>query len=291
MASIPQMVYQGIPTITTNAAPTFGAINKYDASSGALSVTLPALSSLNPGVSCILQKNPGDLTSNTITFIPNGSDAFDNGAPSVYLTQPGEIKVLQKISITGANLWMITNTVADTSPYWALQSAGQICTLPRIQLNTGLQLVSGTLHLAYFQAPNRVSALTISNVAVSTGDVAAAGVTLAEIGIFSVDPVTGDLVLVAVSNSAATILEAGTYTNESVSLTSSVSLVPGSTCAVGILVIASTMPEMVGAYVVADANDVAPRLVGLAAGLTDMPTTVAAASIGYEYRLLYFRMF
>lgn len=185
MASIPQMVYQGIPTITTNAAPTFGAINKYDASSGALSVTLPALSSLNPGVSCILQKNPGDLTSNTITFIPNGSDAFDNGAPSVYLTQPGEIKVLQKISITGANLWMITNTVADTSPYWALQSAGQICTLPRIQLNTGLQLVSGTLHLAYFQAPNRVSALTISNVAVSTGDVAAAGVTLAEIGIFS----------------------------------------------------------------------------------------------------------
>ncbi|OIN79035.1 hypothetical protein BST29_19185 [Mycobacterium malmoense] len=291
MASIPQMVYQGTPTITTNTAPLFGVINKYDASSGPLSVALPALSSLNPGVSCILQKSPSDLTSNTITFTPNGTDGFDNGASAVYLTQPGEIKVLQKITISGANVWMITNTVSDSSPYWALQPAGQICTLPRIQLNTSLPLASGTLHLAYFQAPAGVSALTISNVAVSTGDVAAAGVTLALIGIFSVDPVTGDLTLVAVSNSAATILEAGTYNNDSVSLTSPVSLVPGGTYAVGILVIASTMPEMVGEYVVGDANSVAPRLVGFVTSLTEMPTTVAAASIYNEYRLLYFRMF
>lgn len=155
MASIPQMVYQGTPTVTTNTAPLFGAINKYNASTGPLSVTLPLLSSLNPSVSCILQKDPADLTTNAIIFTPaSGGDSFDNGVPSVSLTQSGEIKVLQKISISGANLWMITNTmfhkggITSLASEFALTDSASAAVIIGTNLDPGLLAVGATYRIS-----------------------------------------------------------------------------------------------------------------------------------------------
>lgn len=290
MVSIPQMVYQGMPTLTTNATPTLGAINVYDASGGSLAVALPALSSVNPGVSCILQKSPTDLTSNPITFTPDGTDFFDNGATAVFLTQPGEIKVLQKISVAGANAWMITNTVAQQVPYWETQPAGQITTLPRVVFNSGLQLTSGAITLAYFQTPAAATNLAVSNVVFQTGSAAAAGLTLAKVGLFSIDG-SGNLTRIGATASAATVtaLQGATNTASSIALTAPVTLSAGTVYATGILATGTTMPMMSGLFTGSEAN-LTPRLVAAKSGLTDLPTTINVGDLVNEFRMLYFRM-
>jgi hypothetical protein len=98
----------GAPVISTATAPAMGAINTYNASSGALSVTLPALSSLNVGASCDVEKIAVDTTYNAITFTCNGADLFNNTASSTTLSIPGEMKTFQVISVNGTKFWQIT---------------------------------------------------------------------------------------------------------------------------------------------------------------------------------------
>src|ERR1700756_4676572 len=103
MVSIPQMTLVGQPVITTTAAPTFGAINKYNASAGSLAVTLPALTGLTVGAYCIVQKDSADTSTNTVTFTRVGGDTFDDTSTSLVLSAPGEMRTLQKISISGTS--------------------------------------------------------------------------------------------------------------------------------------------------------------------------------------------
>jgi hypothetical protein len=95
----------GATLMTTNTAPTLGNINSYNASSGALAVSLPALSGLNVGASCVVEKWSQDTTLNTVSFTTSGADTFDDLSTTQILLAPGEKRQLQVITISGTKYW------------------------------------------------------------------------------------------------------------------------------------------------------------------------------------------
>lgn len=104
----------GAAVITTATAPTMGNINSYNASGGAISNTLPALSGLNVGASCLVEKWQTDGTLNAVSFTSTASDSgntgnttdtFDDGSTSFALVAPGDKAMLQVISISGVKYW------------------------------------------------------------------------------------------------------------------------------------------------------------------------------------------
>lgn len=103
-----QTALNGAATITTATAPTMGNINSYSAASGALAITLPALSSLNAGASCIVEKSVADVSSNTITHTAHSGDTFDDLTATLVLQYSGEKRTLQVVSILGTKYWKIT---------------------------------------------------------------------------------------------------------------------------------------------------------------------------------------
>ena len=103
-----QTVLNGATAITTATAPTMGNINTYNASAGSLSPALPALSTLNVGASCIVEKSALDNTYNTVSFVAAGSDTFDDANTGLTLVVPGEKRNLQVITISGAKHWKVT---------------------------------------------------------------------------------------------------------------------------------------------------------------------------------------
>ena len=106
---------RGATTITTTTAPSLGSINSYNASAGAISVTLPALAGSNAGAFCIVEKNVADTTVNAVTFTANSGDTFDDATTSVALTHSGEKRTLQIISIGGTKYWKITSVSRGTA--------------------------------------------------------------------------------------------------------------------------------------------------------------------------------
>jgi hypothetical protein len=96
-------------TYSTATAPLMGTINWYNASGGAFSSTLPALSGLNVGANCIAGKTPLDLTYNAATFVANGADTFIDGTTSFFVSSPGENRTLQVVAVGGTKFWQITD--------------------------------------------------------------------------------------------------------------------------------------------------------------------------------------
>lgn len=81
--------------LSASTAPTINKLNIYDASGGALRPPLPALSGLAVGATYPVQKAATDLTKNTVTFLPNGSDTFDSGATQFSLQEIGELRIFE----------------------------------------------------------------------------------------------------------------------------------------------------------------------------------------------------
>lgn len=182
-----------------------------------------------------------------------------------------------------------TNAIAElqtelSAPLILSQPTAMFCTLPRTQEN---EVTVGVreLNLTYFEAP---SALPVANIGCLTGSTAAASVTLAKFGIYSVDP-SGNLTLIA-ATANTTGLFAGTYSGYQAALTASVSLAQGSMYAVGYLIDAVTMPTLIGSYTVDDAN-LPPRICGLLTSQTDLPSSIPAGSVAHNYRVFYARLF
>lgn len=99
---------------TNTSAPAMGYVNRYDASSGPLSVSLPALSGLNVSARVMLQKYKLDATVNTVTFSRAGSDQFDDGSTSLVLTESGESRTLQVVLISGVKRWKVMESMGST---------------------------------------------------------------------------------------------------------------------------------------------------------------------------------
>lgn len=133
-------VLNGAAVITTAAAPTLGNINRYNASSGALAVTLPALSGLNIGASCLLEKDTLDTTLNTITFTANSGDTLDDAATSFGIFVPGEKINLQVESVAGTKYWKVAGATHHRNGVMA--GAAQVAVT---NTTTATDLITATL--------------------------------------------------------------------------------------------------------------------------------------------------
>lgn len=100
---------------TNTSAPAMGYINRYDATAGGLTVTLPALSGLNVGSRTMVQKHTLDVSTNTVTFNRAGSDQFDDASTSAVLTRSGESRTLQVVLISGVKRWKVTESMSTAS--------------------------------------------------------------------------------------------------------------------------------------------------------------------------------
>jgi hypothetical protein len=108
-------VLNGAAAITASTAPTLGNINRYNASSGALTPTLPALSGLNVGASCVVEKDRSDTTYNTVTFTANSGDTFEDTTTIRVLSLPDEKLTLQVISVSGTKYWTVSGGLVPKS--------------------------------------------------------------------------------------------------------------------------------------------------------------------------------
>lgn len=106
------MALAGSPVITTASAPSMGAFNRYDATAGSLTVTLPALLGINVPARLAVQKYLGDVSAHTVTFNCAGTDKFDDGTTTSLppLIDAGDQYELQVISISGTKRWKIVGT-------------------------------------------------------------------------------------------------------------------------------------------------------------------------------------
>jgi hypothetical protein len=155
-------------------------------------------------------------------------------------------------------------------------SSGE-ATLPRRMVGSStISISNGSMRLTYFTARKSE---TIASIRTATGAVAAAGATLARVGIYSVAS-NGNLTLVA-SIANDTTLWIATNTQYTRSLSASFAKQRGQRYAVGVLIVgSSTAPQFCGQGVLPPTEAVvAPRLAGLSISHTDLPATVAAASV------------
>jgi hypothetical protein len=147
-------------------------------------------------------------------------------------------------------------------------------------------MTSGALFLSYFTARKNETQTKVRTYTVGTA--AAATPTLVRIGLYEVLS-NGDLSLVA-STASDTALYAATNTAYEKALQAGYALVKGKRYAYGILVVsAAAVPALAAttASVVADELAKTPRLNGVATGLSDLPATVTAGSVGATAQRVY----
>lgn len=102
-------------TVTASSAPLLGDINTYDATTGAISIPLPALAMLNIGSNLMVEKDSRDVSGNSMTINCAGSDTFYDGTTSVSLATPGEGRTLQVVSINGTRYWKIMSSSINSN--------------------------------------------------------------------------------------------------------------------------------------------------------------------------------
>jgi hypothetical protein len=110
-----QLTYGASAVITANTAPTQGNLNRYDASGGALSITLPALSGVDDGANFLIEKYVGDTGLNAVTFTRSGSDTFVNASTSFTLDRPGQRAWLQVVTVSSTKYWAVI-LAGETNP-------------------------------------------------------------------------------------------------------------------------------------------------------------------------------
>jgi hypothetical protein len=93
--------------ITTSSAPALGYINRYNASGGVLTVTLPALSTANVGAQTLVEIDTLDTSFNSVRFTAAGTDTFVDGTVSFNMVRAGEKCNLQVVSVSGVKYWKI----------------------------------------------------------------------------------------------------------------------------------------------------------------------------------------
>ena len=152
--------------------------------------------------------------------------------------------------------------------------------LPRLNTFGAQPSVSGTVHLTYFTARKSE---TINNIRMLTDNTAAAGTTLARMGIYSVG-VNGDLTLVAATANDTTLFNA-MYSPFSRALTAPFNKLKGNRYAAALLFIGTTPPTITGLTVSGADASLPPRLCGIVAGQTDLPPSITAGSVTEDYRL------
>lgn len=151
-------------------------------------------------------------------------------------------------------------------------------------------LGSGALQLTYFVAQ---TSETINQIVAYSSATAAATVTLVRFAVYSV-AANGDLTLVASTVNDPTLLTV-THTRYAKATTAPWAKVAGQRYAAGILSVSTTSPTTysitsLGAGVVDTIFSQQPRISGSVSGQTDLPASVAAASVAGSRRIPYIEM-
>ena len=282
MALIPYFL-AGATVISANTAPSMGKINVYSATAAPRTAALPALSGLNVGARLSVAKSMADTDSNPVTINCAGSDTYQDGVTAqLILTQPGQRRELQVISVSGTKYWVVmggVNGLTEISPHTYEASTGE-ATLPRlIATNNAIATSGGSVLFAFFTARKTE---TISSVRLICGGTAATygGSGLCRIGIYTEDS-TGNLDALVASTANDTSLLIAASTLYAKTLSASFTKTAGKRYAVGICIAASTPPSVFGVSAVNVRREteagIGPRLAGFAAG-SDLPATVAVGS-------------
>ena len=109
---------RGKPTIQTTSSPTLGDINVYNTTpTGPLTLGLPQLGSgiQTAGATMLVEKDINDTTTNTVTFTCYVGDAFANGSTSLTLTNPGDQRTLEVITVSGVFYWKVIGGLGGSS--------------------------------------------------------------------------------------------------------------------------------------------------------------------------------
>lgn len=177
-------------------------------------------------------------------------------------------------TVYGGNFQTISDTFMGGN---AQASAVEVA--PRMLANQTVTFTSGDLYLTYFTAYRNFSA---GHIEVRIGSTAGSGLTKGRIGLYTVDPSTSALTLVA-STTNDTAGWTGTYSGASKALTTGnpYSLVSGTRYAIGIIFVGTTAPTLIGVQASSDwaLNANPPRLIGKLASQTDLPSTVTDGSL------------
>jgi hypothetical protein len=210
-------------------------------------------------------------------------------ATPVMFAQVGQLASQVTIADSG-NLYTAGNVEtalqeAALAMYFRAQAMAGAESLPRLlALASSITTSNGALRLTYFTA---ASSFTATKLQFQSGTTAAGATpTLIRFGLYSV-ATSGDLTLVASTANDTSLCAAATtlYTR---ALTSSYSVVAGQRYAFGMLITtAAAAPTMLGGSIGGTIGALAPRLNGAVTGLTDLPATVAAASVGATGQLMW----
>lgn len=152
--------------------------------------------------------------------------------------------------------------------------------VPRYSTIGAQNLDAGSVHLTYFTARKTE---TINNIRMLTDATAAAGTTLARMGVYSVDG-GGNLTLVASSANDLTLFD-DPYSPYLRALTAPFAKVKGNRYAAAVLFTGTTPPQITGLTVSGADAALPPRLCGLLAGQTNLPANIAAGAVVEDYRL------
>lgn len=137
---------------TTSAAPAIGQTTYYNATSGNLTPSLPALSGLRVGARLAVRRDPADTSLNTVTLSCAGSDAFySSGATTSTFPLSGEQREFQVISVSGTKYWApagALNPISALDKRYASLAAhtlgGSYRPLRGVTSAIGSSIVSGT---------------------------------------------------------------------------------------------------------------------------------------------------
>lgn len=159
-------------------------------------------------------------------------------------------------------------------------------TVPRVTVSNAVgPITSGQMQFAFFTPDTSYSSTLVR---VGCGATAAASVTLARVGLYTVDS-AGNLALVA-STANDTTLFATINTMYTKTWTTPVTVNGGQQYAVGVLVTATTMPAWLGVALstaMAAEFALAPRLTGTLASQADLPASTSTAALANTHRVIY----
>lgn len=170
-------------------------------------------------------------------------------------------------------------------------SESVIDTIQRNVQNGAPTLTSGSMQLTFFTP---LVTRTITQITVSTGGTAAAGLTLARCGLYTFDESTATLVA-AIASDTTLFTAANTVYTRSLStgggLPSSYTLTAGSRYGLAVLVTGTTMPNIIGFSSTGfNLATLSPRTNGQRPSLTDLSTSFGVGNISVTTISLYARL-
>lgn len=189
------------------------------------------------------------------------------------------------LTTSSSNL-VVDNTVLmpiSTVQSWSGQSSTALDIMPRWTVNSSSTISNGTVYFYYFTP---LFNFTATNISMSSAEIASAGATLARMGVYSVNPSTQTLSLVARTESDTTLFQSTNtvYTkafNTTGGYPSTYSFVAGTRYAASVILVGQTTDAKLASSGSAGYSQIAglsPKMVASVSSESDLGTTITNAN-------------